>query len=109
MTFLFLLSMECQLGQSLLVLCGSTMMTGMPTFFCPVFYEWLELVERPRAVDVHVASPNGCPHPYALELLHGSGGRVAFGFMHDLTGYYMAGIPCESALLPGELLQMTFC
>ena len=78
-------------------------------FPCLVFYERPELVKRPRVVDVHFSFPNGCPHPYAFEILHGSGGRVAFGFMHDLTGYYMAGIPCESALLPGELLHMTFC
>ena len=84
-------------------------MTGMPTFFCPVFYERPELVKRPRVVNVHVSFPNGCHHPYAFEILHGSGGRVAFGFMHDLAGYYMAGIPDESALLPGELLHMTFC
>ena len=33
---------------------------------CLVFYERPELVERPRVVDVPVAFPNGCPHPYAF-------------------------------------------
>ena len=66
-----------------------------PCFPCLVFYERPELVKRTRIVDVHVSFPNGCPHPYAFEILDSNCGGGAFGFMHDLTGYYMVGIPCD--------------
>ena len=82
---------------------------GNACFPCLVFYERPELVERPRIVDVPVAFPNSCPHPDSTEVFNGNCGGGAFSFMYDLTGYYMVGIPDESALLPGELLQMTFC
>ena len=39
---------------------------------CLVFDERPELVERPRVVDVPVAFPNGCPHPYAFLVFEGS-------------------------------------
>ena len=41
-------------------------------FPCLVFYERPELVERPRIMDVPVALPNGCPHPYAAEVFNGN-------------------------------------
>ena len=40
-------------------------------FLSLVFNERPELVERPRVVDVPAAFPNGCPHPYAFEILDG--------------------------------------
>ena len=60
-------------------------------------------------MDVPFALPNGCPHPYSIEVLDGNGGGGAFGFMNDLLGYHMVGISCKSPLLPGEFLQMAFC
>ena len=66
---------------------------GNAHFPCPVLHEQPDLVERPRIMDVPVAFPNGCPHPNSTEVFNGNCGGGAFGFMHDLTGYYMVGIP----------------
>lgn len=77
-------------------------------FLSFVFYELTELVERPRVVDISIAPPNGCPHPYAFEVLDGYSERGAFGFLNDLLRYDMVGISRKPALLSGELLQMAF-
>ena len=71
---------------------------------CLVFDERPELVERPRVVDVPVAFPNGCPHPYAFYVFEGNDRRGVLSCLQDLSGYDVVGIPGEPALLLGEFL-----
>ena len=79
-----------------------------PSFLRLILYEGPELTESPRIMDILIAFPNSCPHPYATEVLNGNCGRGAFGFLNDFLRYYMVDIPDKAALPPRKLLQMTF-
>ena len=78
---------------------------GFPSL---VLNEGTELMECPGVVDVPIAFPNGCPHPYAFEALDGYGGQGAFGVLYNLFRYDMVRIPGEPALFSGEFLKMVF-
>ena len=81
---------------------------GNARFLRLVFYERPELMESPRVVDISIALPNGCPHPYVFEVFDGYSGRGAFGFLNDPFRYYMVCISDKPALFSRELLQMAF-
>ena len=82
---------------------------GNARFLSFVFNEHPKLAERPGVVNIPVAFPDSCPHPDAIEILNGDGGRDVSGFPGDLLRYGMVVDSGESAFFAGKLLQMSLC